>query len=74
MQQQTNYVNGQAVACASGGQVEPYNPDWAPFPVHSWPASQTNQCQQMAAQAAQIQQNNDAQIAQLQSQMNSLNC
>ena len=74
MNTQTTYVNNQAVACAAGGQVEPYNPDWAPWPTHAWPASQNNQCQQMSAQAAQIQQSNDAQIAQIQQQMNSMDC
>jgi len=74
MQQQTTYVNNQAAACAAGGAVEPYNPDWAPWPTHAWPGAETNTCKQMSAQAAQIQAQNDQSIDQIQAQMNQLNC
>ena len=61
-------------ACAAGGNLEPYNPTWAPYPIHSWPDSGTGSCKQMQAHATYIQTENDAQIAQIQNTMNQMNC
>ena len=74
LNEQINQTQQQAAACAAGGAVQPYNPTWAPWPTHAWPDAETNTCTQMQKHATCIQQSNQAQITQLQANMNMQGC
>jgi hypothetical protein len=74
LQNQITTANNAAAASAAGGAVLPNNPSWAPWPVHAWPGSQTRTTVALSTAATQIQKNNDAQIAGIQSQMNQQGC
>ena len=67
---QVDTTQQQASACAAGGAILPYNPAWAPFPVHAWPDAGTKPCEQMQAHATYIQQENAQAVTQLAAQMN----
>ena len=62
----------QASSCAAGGAILPYNPAWAPFPVHAWPDAGTKPCEQMQAHATYIQQENAQAVTQLEAQVRPL--
>ena len=64
----------QAAQCAAGGNLEPYNPLWAPWPTHAWPLSGTPVCEQMQTHATYIQNSNQAQITSIQANMNLQGC
>jgi hypothetical protein len=51
---------------AIGGALDPYNPTWAPWPVHAWPDAGSHQCEQMQAHATFIQTANQASIVSIQ--------
>ena len=74
LEQQIDATQQQAAACAAGGAIQPYNPDWAPWPTHAWPEASGNTCQQMQKHATYIQQTNQAQIQQIQQASNAQGC
>jgi len=74
LNQQIGATQEQAAQCAAGGELEPYNPLWAPWPVHTWPKAGTGACAKMQAHATYIQTQNAAQTASIQSAMNAAGC
>ena len=74
LQTQTAQVQAQAAACAAGGEIEPYNPAWAPWPVHSWPDASQTTCDTMQTHATYIQTSNANTITSLQASMNQAGC
>jgi hypothetical protein len=71
---QTNYAQGQAATCAAGGALDPYNPDWAPWPVHAWPDAGSKACTTLQSHATYIQTSNAATIAGIQANINAQGC
>jgi hypothetical protein len=71
---QTNYAQGQAATCAAGGALDPYNPTWAPWPVHAWPDAGSKACTTLQSHATYIQTSNAATIAGIQANMGAQNC
>ena len=74
LNQQIDQTQNQAAQCAAGGAIEPYNPTWAPWPIHAWPDASKHTCVKMQAHATLIQQENEQAITQLQQAMNSAGC
>jgi hypothetical protein len=74
LQNQITVTQQQAAACAAGGALEPYNPTWAPWPLHAWPDASKHTCVKMQTHATLIQSENDQAIAQLQAAMNQAGC
>ena len=64
----------QVAQCGAGGNIEPYNPTWAPWPTHSWPDATTSPCVAMSYHAQTIQNSNNQNIQSLQASMNQQGC
>ena len=50
------------------------NPNWKPYPTHSWPFSNTPAANKANAQATAVTNNDNPQIAALQKQLVAQNC
>jgi hypothetical protein len=74
LQNQITQTQQQAAACAAGGAIEPYNPTWAPWPLHAWPDAGKHTCVKMQTHATLIQTENAQAVTQLQQAMNSVGC
>ena len=74
LQNQITTTQQQAAACAAGGALEPYNPTWAPWPLHAWPDASKHTCVKMQSHATLIESENNQAIEQLQAAMNQAGC
>lgn len=64
MQGQESTVSAAGAAAATGGKPVPANnPAWAPWPAHSWPASQKPSTQAIQSMSNQVQATDDSMSA-----------
>jgi hypothetical protein len=73
LQAQSALANQASATVASGGGVPPMNPNWAPWPAHSWPASNTPQAQAVSQVSNEIGAS-DAQVSAVWQQMQTNGC
>ena len=51
-----------------------YQPGWKPFPFHAWPYTQSSKAKNAQAEAVQIETQDAANLATVQTQMKELGC
>ena len=74
LQQQTNTVQAANAAVSAGGGVPPANPNWQPWPAHSWPNANNADSQAMQGAAQQVQSTDSTEIEDLWDKMHTAGC
>jgi len=73
LQAQSAMANAASATVSAGGGVPPANPNWAPWPAHSWPAANTPKAQAVQQVAQQVSAT-DAEVNQVWQQMQTAGC
>ena len=73
LQQQSSEAAAHAAAIGVGPPVT-YQPGWKPFPFHAWPYTQSSKAKNAQAEAVQIETQDAANLATVQTQMKELGC
>ena len=73
LQAQSAMANSEAATVAAGGGVPPANPNWAPWPAHSWPNANSPKTQAVQQVAQQVSAT-DAEVNQVWQQLQQQGC
>lgn len=73
LQAQAAMANAASANVADGGGVPPADPNWAPWPAHSWPSANTPKAQAVQQVAQQVSAT-DAEVNQVWQQMQTAGC
>jgi hypothetical protein len=75
LQAQGSTVHTAAATLAAGGSPVPANnPNWAPWPAHAWPESQTPNAQLLGQTVNQVQSTDSTEIDSLWQEMSTAGC